>query len=144
MSDLAQCFGFETISAEKLILAHFAEQLEIEPADSYRETTQGVRILLKNEPTLLTLPLLLDLVKKELEVQLQDKPVAAFLVDPMPNLPYMLPTKLQLNSCEQEMRHFENEVCFLHRMLYTKQLPLGSTMSVAKFNLRNSGPVCLP
>lgn len=109
VSDLAQCFGFETISAEKLILAHFAEQLEIEPADSYRETTQGVRILLKNEPTLLTLPLLLDLVKKELEVQLQDKPVAAFLVDPMPNLPYMLPTKLQLNSCEQEMRHFENE-----------------------------------
>ncbi|KAG0413763.1 hypothetical protein HPB47_009096 [Ixodes persulcatus] len=108
VNDLAHCFGFETVSAEKLILAHFTKQLEADPQNcSEIYTTRSVELLLKSEPKLLTLWLLLELVERELELQREMKPDVAFFVDPMPNLRYMVPAKRELEDCREELERFE-------------------------------------
>ncbi|CAN8004175.1 unnamed protein product [Ixodes hexagonus] len=110
VNDLAHCFDFETVSAEKLILAHFTKQLEADPknaSDVY--TTRSVEELLKGEPRLLTLWLLLELLERELELQREVKPDVAFFVDPMPNLRYMVPAKRELEDCREELERFEQQ-----------------------------------
>lgn len=108
MNDLASCFGFEVVSAEKLVLAYFGRHLHLDSCDTTpMETAQCVEETLKGDPTLVSLWLLLELLGQELDSQWH--PGAVFFADPVPNLRYMLPSKRQLRRCQRDMQLFEKQ-----------------------------------
>ncbi|KAL3202276.1 hypothetical protein MRX96_042571 [Rhipicephalus microplus] len=101
VNDLAKCFGFEMVSAEKLILTYFARQLHLDEETSGPvESTQG-------DPNLVSLWLLLELLGQELDSRW--RPGVVFLADPVPNLRYMLPSKRQFRRCQRDMQLFEKQ-----------------------------------
>ncbi|KAH9382159.1 hypothetical protein HPB48_000681 [Haemaphysalis longicornis] len=107
VNDIASCFRFEIVSAEPLILAHFAKQLhsDDDSEDPPRGIAQRVEDLLKDDPSRLSLWLLLELLGHELDSRWE--PGMVFLADPVPNLRYMLPNKRQLRRCHRDMQLFE-------------------------------------
>ncbi|XP_077484523.1 uncharacterized protein LOC144094467 [Amblyomma americanum] len=108
VNDLAGCFGFEMISAEKLVMAYFARHLHLDNYDTAPlETAQRVEEMLKGDPSLVSLWLLLELLGQELDSRW--RPGAVFLADPVPNLRYMLPSKRQLRRCQRDMQLFEKQ-----------------------------------
>ncbi|XP_037574847.2 uncharacterized protein LOC119457093 [Dermacentor silvarum] len=108
VNDLANCFGFEMVSAEKLVLAYFARHLHLDEETSGPvESTQHVEEMLKGDPNLVSLWLLLELLGQELDSRWQ--PGTVFLADPVPNLRYMLPSKRQLRRCQRDMQLFEKQ-----------------------------------
>ncbi|KAH6929855.1 hypothetical protein HPB50_006418 [Hyalomma asiaticum] len=108
VNDLANCFGFEMVSAEKLVLAYFARHLHLDKETSGPvESTQCVEEMLKGDPNLVSLWLLLELLGQELD--LRWRPGIVFLADPVPNLRYMLPSKRQLRRCQRDMQLFEKQ-----------------------------------
>ncbi|XP_070394283.1 uncharacterized protein [Dermacentor albipictus] len=108
VNDLANCFGFEMVSAEKLVLAYFARHLHLDEETSGPvESTQHVEEMLKGDPNLVSLWLLLELLGQELDSRWQ--PGTVFLADPVPNLRYMLPSKSQLRRCQRDIQLFEKQ-----------------------------------
>ncbi|XP_049271812.1 uncharacterized protein LOC119393091 [Rhipicephalus sanguineus] len=108
VNDLANCFGFEMVSAEKLILAYFARHLHLhEETSGPVGSTQSVEEMLKGDENLVSLWLLLELLGQELDSRW--RPGIVFLADPVPNLRYMLPSKRQMRRCQRDMQLFEKQ-----------------------------------
>lgn len=112
VNDLAQGYGFQVVSTEKLILAHFARRISTTSAKrgliGNMETTNQVEQLLRRQPQILTLQLVLEIVKTDLEMKEQTGP-CLFLLDLVPNLRSMLQVQTFIKPCDTEMEQFERE-----------------------------------
>ncbi|XP_064476997.1 uncharacterized protein LOC135390927 [Ornithodoros turicata] len=112
VNDLAQGYGFQVVSTEKLILAHFARRISTTSAKrgliGNMETANQVEQLLRRQPQILTLQLVLEIVMTDLEMKEQTGSTL-FLLDLVPNLRSMLQVQTFIKTCDTEMEQFERE-----------------------------------
>ncbi|VDI44635.1 uncharacterized protein LOC143082517 [Mytilus galloprovincialis] len=115
--NIAQVFGFNTLNVENIILEELAKKIE-EP-DPSRLTAQ-VQQLIKAQPELLRLDVVLKWVAKALTEMDKDKTI---LVDWMPNLKYMQMVSTFVKDCNHEFRFFEDKypVSFAFYMLISQE-----------------------
>lgn len=98
-------FSFAFVSAEDLILQKLPEKATeqgLEPMSG----THGLAELLKNNPDVLTL----DWVLEILEEEIKKYPNQPILVDLIPNLKFMMRVDGFIKKCDKEMEEFEKRV----------------------------------
>ena len=105
MNDLKAMFGFAFISAEDLILQNLPKKAAgegLEPVSG----THGLADFLKDNPGLLTLDWVLEILQEEIK-NFPDQPI---LVDLIPNLKFMMRVDGFIKKCDKEMEEFEKKV----------------------------------
>ena len=98
-------FSFAFVSAEDLILQKLPEKATeqgLEPMSG----THGLAELLKNNPDVLTLDWVLEILEEEIK-KYPDQPI---LVDLIPNLKFMMRVDGFIKKCDKEMEEFEKRV----------------------------------
>lgn len=98
-------FSFAFVSAEDLILQKLPEKATergLEPMSG----THGLAQLLKNNPDVLTLDWVLEILEEEIK-KYPDQPI---LVDLIPNLKFMMRVDGFIKKCDKEMEKFEKRV----------------------------------
>lgn len=100
-------FSFAFVSAEDLILQKLpkkATEQGLEPMSG----THGLAELLGNNPDVLTLDWVLEILQEEIK-KYPDQPI---LVDLIPNLKFMMRVDGFIKKCDKEMEEFEKRVSF--------------------------------
>lgn len=102
VNDLKAMFSFAFVSAEDLILQKLPEKATEQGLETMTGT-HGLAELLKNNPDVLTLDWVLEILEEEIK-KYPDQPI---LVDLIPNLKFMMRVDGFIKKCDKEMEEFE-------------------------------------
>ena len=106
VNDLISMFGFAFISAEDLLINHLPKKINGFNSNSF-DGTHKLAKFIEQEPQLLTLEWVLELVGEEVDQLPVGQPV---LIDLIPNLRFMMKVETFIKKCDKEMTEFEKKV----------------------------------